>query len=282
MPLTSILPELRKARDAGYAVALFDVFDALAAEGVFAALEEKRSPGIAAIYSSAMDGPAAEAFSAFLIRMAERASVPVSVMLDHGRDLEQCRKALNWGFTDVMFDGSALDFDRNVAVSRRVVKEARGFGAGVEVELGTIGSGRDYQDYGARGRGFTDPDQAELFLRRTGADILAVAVGTAHGAYRGKPRLDYARIEEIRRRVDAPLVLHGGSGLSASQFQAAIRRGIAKVNVATNLVKSAGEAMAAAARRDKASYFALTRTLRESYRTEGSRYLQIFGSAGRG
>ena len=154
-------------------------------------------------------------------------------------------------------------------------------GAGVEAELGIVGSGRDYQRQGAVGEGFTDPEQAELFLRQTGVDILAVAVGTAHGQYNGEPKIDYPRIEEIRTRIEVPLVLHGGSGLSAHQFQSAIRSGIAKINVATNLAKAAGRAMVAASREENASYFSLTRTLRDTYRIEASRYIAIFGCGGK-
>lgn len=281
MALVSILHELKKAQRGRYAVPLFDVFDMSAAEGIFRALVEKRSPGIVAIYSSFIESPSARGFSSFLRTMAEDADVPISVMLDHGGSYEQCGKALDWGFADVMFDGSGLSLEENAAITRKVVETAHRSGAAVEAELGSIGSGRDYQEYGARRMGFTDPVQAQGFIEQTGAHFLAIAVGTAHGVYQGEPRIDCRLIEEIRRRVPVPLVLHGGSGLSAEQYRKAIESGICKINVSTNLARAAADAMKAKAKEEGASYFGMIKALRDAYQEEASRYLEIFGSAGK-
>ena len=151
----------------------------------------------------------------------------------------------------------------------------------MEAELGSIGSGRDYQEYGARRIGFTDPLQAEGFIEQTQADFLAVAVGTAHGIYRGEPRVDFHLIEEIRRHTAVPLVLHGGSGLSPDQYRKAVESGICKINVSTNLARAAAEAMKAKAGEEGASYFSMIRALRDAYHAEAGRYLEIFGSAGK-
>jgi fructose-bisphosphate aldolase class II len=282
MALISMVEDLKRAREGGYAVPLFDLFEMLAAEGTFLALEDRRAPAIAAVYSYFIDRENIEAFSASLKVLAEAASVPVSVMLDHGQNPEQCLKALALGFTDVMYDGSALTFEENVKNTRAVAREAHAQGVGVEGELGLVGSGADYHGQGARGEGFTDPDLVVEFVERTGVDSLAIAFGTAHGHYRGEPRLDFALLDEIRGRVNIPLVMHGGSGLAKSQFREAISRGISKINVSTALVTAAAERVKEAAVKEDASYFKLTGAIRDSYRREVAEYLDLFGVSGKG
>lgn len=281
MPLVPILNELKKAQAGRYAVPLFVTFDMVATEGLFAALEEKRSPAMIAIYSGWLDRPSARGFARLIRTLAEQATVPVSLMLDHGANFEQCAKALAMGFTDIMFDGSQLPLAENIAQASWVVRAAHAAGAGVEAELGHVGSGSEYQSYGARGLGFTDPEVAERFAAETGVDILAVAIGTAHGVCQGEPHLDLPRLAEIRRRVNTPLSMHGGSGLSEEQFHAAIAGGIAKVNIFTDLGIRAGEAMQEAARSEKASYFSILDTMRQSFRERSGYYLDLFGSAGK-
>ena len=157
MPLVHIAQELARAQQEHYAIPLFDTFDMHSTDGMFLAIEEKRAPVIVAIYESAMDRPNARALAAYIRTRAEDATVPVSLMLDHGTSFEQCIKAISYGFTDVMYDGSKLPLEENIETTRWVVRAAHAVGVPVEAELGHVGRGSEYQDFGALRKGFTDP-----------------------------------------------------------------------------------------------------------------------------
>lgn len=281
MPLVSMLCELRKAQESHYAVPCFDAFEMLGAEGLFAALAQKRAPGTIGIYGPEVDKPTAGAFAAFLVEMAKSAPGPVALILDHGANLEQCTRALRFGLSDVMFDGSGLDLEDNIAQTKVVVRAAHAVGAGVEAELGHVGRGDEYQPLAALRERLTDPTLVARFVAETGVDALAISIGTAHGVYRVAPELDLPLLQEIRRRVEIPLVLHGGSGLSDAQFRGAIAGGIAKVNVFTDLGLAAGRSMVTAATADKASYFGICEATREAFRERAIFYLDLFGASGR-
>jgi fructose-bisphosphate aldolase class II len=207
--------------------------------------------------------------------------VPVSLILDHGKDFEHCMQALHFGFSDVMYDGSKLPLEENIANTRAIVRVAHAIGAAVEAELGHVGVGREYQSFGAQGKGFTEPEAVEHFVAETGVDFLAVAVGTAHGLYEGEPQLALDLLEQIRERVEIPLVLHGGSGLSDEQFRSSIERGIAKINIFTNLSVAAGKGMIEAAQGEDASYFSIIRAVSTAFQRECERLLDVFGASGR-
>ena len=183
-----------------------------------------------------------------LVKLAERSSALVCVHLDHCEHLSYMRRALELGFTGAMFDGSFLPYEENVANSQRAADMCAGFGAGLECELGSMGS----REAGARDEGgtaeesgatYTDPDQARDFVNETGLDILACSFGTVHGIYKGEPRLNFDVLSEIRSRVSVPLVMHGGSGVSDDDYRKAIDAGIRKINYYTYGVKFAGEAV---------------------------------------
>lgn len=180
--------------------------------------------------------------------LAEHSSAIICFNLDHCEDLSYARKALELGFTGVMFDGSALPYERNVELSGYAAQMCAEFGAGLECELGSMGN----SEAGARDEGgtaeeagaiYTDPDQARDFVTRTGLDILACSFGTVHGLYRGEPHLNYQVLTDIRDRVKVPLVMHGGSGLSDDQYHSSIEAGVRKINYYTYGVKYAGEAV---------------------------------------
>ena len=281
MPLVSILHELERAQAGKYALPLFDTFDMHSTEGMFNVLEAKRAPAMVAIYAAAMDRPNARAFAAYIRARAEDCSVPVSLMLDHGRSYEDCIRAIAYGFTDVMFDGSKLPMEENIETTRMVVRAGHAVGVGVEAELGHVGRGSDYEDHETRRKGFTDPDSVQRFVAETGVDFLAVAVGTAHGLYAGDPELDFDLLREIRACVDLPLVLHGGSGVTEEQFRTAIANGIAKINVATDLFVTTGRRLCEAAQAEGASYFSLTQAAITSFEERCGYYLDLFGASGR-
>lgn len=148
--------------------------------------------------------------------------------------------------------------------------------------MGFVGSGSDYENPDVIRQGFTKPEEAERFVEETDVDSLAVAIGSAHGVYKGEPQLAFDLLEDIRGRVDVPLVLHGGSGLSEEQFRGAIARGICKVNIFTDLGMAAAQQMISAAQADDASYFSIGAAARSAFRERCRYYLDLFGAAGKG
>lgn len=182
--------------------------------------------------------------------LVERSSALICVHLDHCEHLSYAQRALDYGFTGVMFDGSALPYERNVELSQYAADMCAPYGAGLECELGSMGS----RESGASNEGgtaeeagaiYTDPDQAEEFVMATGLDALACSFGTVHGLYRGEPHLSFEVLEQIRARVRVPLVMHGGSGVSDDDYRHAIDAGVRKINYYTYGVKYAGEAVRA-------------------------------------
>ena len=281
MTLVSIKNDLAKARQGHYAVPLYDVFDNQGVEGVMDALIEKRAPTIIAIYSPFALQPNARAMAAYIRCRAEDTDVPISLMLDHGANVELCERMLDYGFTDVMYDGSSLPIEENIANTCKVVALAHAHGAAAEAELGHVGMGDEYDSYGGQKVGFTNPDAVDYFIRQTGVDFLAIAFGNAHGFYKGDPHLDLDLLAEINRRVTIPLVMHGGTGISDAQFKAAITGGISKINFATAIMNGAVENMRQIAQSEKAALFEVTEGIRVSYRQWCSRLYDVFGTTGK-
>lgn len=180
-----------------------------------------------------------------MVTLAERSSAMVCVHLDHCEHLSYMRRALEIGFTGAMFDGSMLPYEENVANSARAAQMVAGFDAGLECELGSMGTrenGAGHENDHVSEATFTDPDQAAEFVAQTGLDALACSFGTVHGIYKGEPHLNYEVLHGIRERVDVPLVMHGGSGVSDDDYRKCVDAGIRKVNYFTYGVKYAGEA----------------------------------------
>lgn len=179
-----------------------------------------------------------------MVLMAEKSKCPICVHLDHGEDLEYVKKALDMGFTSIMYDGSALPYEENVANTCIAVEMAREYGASVEGEIGSLGR-EEFASIGQEGEGsegmYTDPDQAKDFVERTGIDALACSFGTVHGLYLTEPKLDFERISQIREKVPVPIVMHGGSGVSEADFIKCIDRGVRKINYYTYMAKAGGE-----------------------------------------
>ncbi len=182
-----------------------------------------------------------EEIAPLMLFMADRASVPVCVHLDHGTDLDYLKKGLDLGFTSVMYDGSALPDNLNYANTQIAVSLAAQTGASVEAEIGSMGA-RESGEPGGESI-YTAPDSAKKFSEETGIDALACAFGTAHGIYLKEPRLDFERLEQIHKLVKIPLVMHGGSGVSHEDYQRVISLGIRKINYYTYMAKAGGEAV---------------------------------------
>lgn len=166
---------------------------------------------------------------------AKLVDVPITLHLDHGTDFNQVMLCLRHGFTSVMIDGSQFPLEENIEFTKRVVDIAHPLGVSVEAELGKIGGTEDDVVVDERDATFTDPDEAKIFVEETGVDSLAIAVGTAHGVYKGEPKIDFDRIKAIRSKVDIPLVLHGSSGVSYEALEKAVSLGICKINIDTDL-----------------------------------------------
>ncbi len=251
--MNQVLP---KARSAGYSLGLFNTVNLEMARGVLQAAEENRAPVIIGTAEILLPYGPLEELSYFLVPMAKKASVPVVVHYDHGLTFEKCMEALKLGFSSIMYDCSTDTYEENVRKVKELTKIAHAFGATVEGELGHVanneGAGGDevlsMEEMKAY---YTDPLQAKDFVEKTGVDALAIAVGTAHGAYKFKPQLDFARIAQIKEIIDTPLVLHGGSGLSDEDFQKAIACGISKVNIFTDINVAGFEAVQTAEKAGK-------------------------------
>ena len=176
-----------------------------------------------------------------MLMFAEKATVPVCVHLDHGTDLEYVKRGLELGFTSVMYDGSTLPTEENVANTKIAVIEAKKTGASVEAEIGSMGAreGGGETDTSI----YTDPDAAVNFVKETGIDALACAFGTAHGFYKDTPKLDFERLSKIDSLIDVPIVMHGGSGVSEDDYREVIKRGVRKINYYTYMAKAGAEAV---------------------------------------
>lgn len=225
---------LLDAQKGGYAVGAFNVENMEMVMAVIAAAEELRAPLMLQTTPSTIKYAGLDMYLANVKAAAERASVPVCLHLDHGDSFDLAMRALRTGYTSIMIDGSHNVFEENIAVTKAVADACRPSGIPVEAELGKVGGKEDDLD-GGEGNGYTDPLEAKEFVKRTGVTSLAVAIGTAHGVYKGVPKLDLDRLAEIRKVVDIPLVLHGASGLSEEAVVESIKRGICKVNFATEL-----------------------------------------------
>lgn len=237
---------LRPAKANKYAVGLFNAVNLELARGIINAAESTRSPVIMGTAEVLLPYGPLEEVSYYLIPMAKKASVPVVVHLDHGLSRDLCIKALELGFSSVMYDCSTDSYDDNVRKVKEMADIAHSYGATIEGELGHVGDNEGSAEGSSHlddpSKYFTDPKLAKDFVEKTGVDALAIAVGNAHGAYKLPPKLDFERIRTIANTVDVPLVLHGGSGLTDNDFRQAIKEGISKVNIFTDINVAAVEA----------------------------------------
>ena len=269
---------LSDAQKNHYAVGLFNTTDTDMLEAVIAAAEEERSPVIIGTAEVLLPHGELKLIAPSVIAAAKRASVPVVVHYDHGLTFERCMEALSLGFSSVMFDGSASDPVTNVAETKEIVRIAHSFGATVEGEIGHVGNVGE--DDNTDADLYTTPEEALEYIAATGIDACAIAIGTAHGAYKKAPKLDFDRLSQIRAVTDTPLVLHGGSGLSDDDFRTAVSRGIAKVNIYTDLCLAGVRAMTAGLAEGK-SYLEIRDRKVEEIRETVRNKMRLFGSVGR-
>ena len=234
MALVTTKQLLLDAQKGGYAVGAVNVENMEMVQAVVAAAEELRSPVIMQTTPSTVKYANLNYFYENVKVAAQESSVPVVIHLDHGNSFELAMQAYRTGYTSIMIDGSHEVFEDNIALTSAVVKACHPGEVPIEAELGKVGGKEDDLD-GGEGDPYTNPQEAAEFVERTGIDSLAVAIGTAHGVYKGVPKLDFSRLSEIRKAVSIPLVLHGTSGVPDEDVAECIKRGICKVNYATDL-----------------------------------------------
>ena len=230
MPFVTTREMLRQAQEGGYAVGAFNAENLEMVQAIIAAAETENAPVIIQTTPGTLKYAGPECFAGIMSRMARNAKVPAALHLDHGNSYELAEECAREGYTSLMIDGSKLPFDENVTLTSRVVAMAGSLP--VEAELGTVGGKEDGMEAKPQ---YTDPEEAADFAVRTGISSFAVAIGTAHGIYKGEPKLDLDRLSAVREKLTIPLVLHGTSGVPEDQVRECIRRGICKVNYATDL-----------------------------------------------
>ena len=244
MSLVPVTELLQKAQKEHYAVGAFNCNNMEIVQAIVAAAEAEQSPVIIQASQGAIKYAGIEYIAAMTILAAQHSKVPIALHLDHGTSFGQVMQCVRNGFSSVMIDGSKLPLAENIALTNKVIEVARPLGISVEAELGKIGGTEDDISVSEREALFTDPEEAKQFVESTGVDSLAVAIGTAHGQYKGIPKLDFNRLRQIREKISTPLVLHGSSGVPDDAVREAISLGVAKVNIDTNI----REAFVAAAR----------------------------------
>lgn len=232
MPLTTTVSMLRNAQEQGFAVGAFNVENMEMAQAIISAAEELRAPVILQTTPSTVRYAGTGMYAAMVAALAQEATVPVAMHLDHGDSFALCAQALRSGYTSVMIDGSKLPLEENTALTYKVSEMCAAVGVPVEGEIGRVGGKED--DLESDG-GYTIPEEAVRFEKESGLFSMAVGVGTAHGFYKEKPQLNKELITTLRGMLQAPMVLHGASGLSDEDVKDCIRRGICKVNFATEL-----------------------------------------------
>ena len=261
---------LVRASKENYGVAAPNVSTELDARAVIEAAEELHAPLILDVaYMATKD---IKFFGSYLTRLAEKSNVPIAINLDHGFLYEHAIDAIAAGFTSVMVDRSSESYEVNVRDVKEIVKVAHATGVSVEAELGHVGDGSHYEVDGVTA--LTDPSMAKKYIEETGVDCLAVAIGTAHGEYKGTPHIDFDRLVEIKKIVgpDYPLVLHGGSGSGDENLAKACRLGINKVNIFTDLMIAAKNSVA-----DVTNYRALWATISGAIKDQIAYYIKLFG-----
>jgi fructose-bisphosphate aldolase class II len=291
VPLASVKGILTEARRRRYGVLSLLGGNLDMVIGQVAAAEKLRAPLILAFNQEVTPKVPLELAMPMLVNVAQRATVPVATTLDHGDSLESVLKAIHLGTSSVMFDGSTLPYEENVARTREVVRVAHALGVSVEAELGSIGGSAAETGSAAAPEpapggpesAFTDPDLAVEFVQRTGVDALAISFGNAHGTYQGEPALNLNLVHKIHALVEVPLVMHGASGLADGEYRKIVESGISKVCYYTAMGKQVSDEIArklAAPGRDGAVYHEIIAWAIDAFQQDAERVMSLVGCVG--
>ncbi len=283
MPLVNPLGMLQAARQGGYCVGAFNLVDFLTTEAIVQAAEAKRSPVILQTSSGTVKRFGIKNIVQMARMAAENSPVPVTLHLDHGTDRKVISEAIRCGYTSVMFDGSKYPLQENAARTREIVDEAHAHGLSVEGEIGVVAGVEDdiviHQDKAI----YTTPDEALEFLRLSGVDFLAAAIGTAHGFYKVQPRLDIDTLRKLAHTTECPMVVHGGTGLPDDVVRELVAAGAAKMNVSTQIKQTYIDGLHGYIEAHRTEYnpLKLLDHARQELVAMIGRYMELFGSAGR-
>ena len=272
---------LLPAKEEHYGVGFFNAVNVEMARAVIETAEELHSPVMIGTAEVLLPTTNLNLVADYLLPMAREASVPVAVHYDHGLTFDRCMQALRLGFSSVMLDCSTKSYEDNAEAVAEMVKICHGMGVTVEGELGHVGDNEGAGKLAKPSDYFTDPDMAVDYVKKTGIDALAIAVGNAHGDYKFPPKLDFERISVISERTGLPLVLHGGSGLSDDDFREAVKRGICKINIFTDLDKAGKNGVARGLEEGAASMCSLIPYEIEAMKAVVSEKIHLFGSVGK-
>ena len=273
--LVTLKDILADAEQRKYGVGLFNMLNLEMARGIIEAAEEERSPLILGVAEVHLPLIPFEYAALIMNDIAKKATVPVCLHFDHGVSFDKIKAAVDAGFSSVMYDGSSLPYEENIANTLAVSQMAHAKGVSVEAELGHVGGGEGGTDDGIEEM-YTRVDQVTDFIDRSDIDALAVAIGTAHGPYKKKPVLDIGRLAEIYKVSSKPLVLHGGSGLSDEDFRNTINNGIRKINICTEMCIAARNAYLASANHE-----IMFKDAKEAVKAVVKARMQLFGSTGK-
>lgn len=267
---------LQDARRRKYAVGGFNVFNFETLGAVVEVAEELKTPLVLGIPERLFKFVDVEILSAAMVRAAQRAMVPVALHLDHGHTYDGVMKAIRWGFTSVMFDGSSLSFEENLKRTKEITRIAHSLGITVEGELGYVGSYDAISDI--NDENIIKTEIASDFVNRTKIDALAVAVGNNHGTYKGSTKLNFSRLNELNNQIDVPLVMHGGSRLNKDDFRNSIQSGICKINIATDMSAVASEKLKAEFNKTTAAsnYINIMASVKKGVKDSVRRYMLNF------
>ena len=279
--LVNMKEMLAKAQKEQYGIGFFNAVNVEMARAVIETAEELHAPVIVGTAEVLLPAMSLERVAEYLIPMAQKASVPVAVHYDHGLTFEKCMEALQLGFSSVMYDCSTASYDENLEKVAEMVRICHAMDVTVEGELGHVGDNEGAGKLENPSDYYTDPAVAADFVRKTGVDALAVAVGNAHGDYKFPPKLDFERITAIREATGTPLVLHGGSGLSDDDFREAVRRGVCKINIFTDLDKAGKAGIEEGLKKGAASVMGLIPYEIEAMKEVVRNKIGLFGSDGR-
>lgn len=235
MHLINPLKMLQFASENGFAIPSFNVHNLETIQAVCEGAMAENSPVMIQTTPGTVNYAGLQYVTAIIKRAAEINNIPMALHLDHCPSYEMVVQCVVNGYTSIMIDGAELPFEENVALVKKTVEMAHAAGVAAEGELGRLGGVEDDLEVSEADAAFTVPEEAVEFVEKTGIDFLAIAIGTAHGLYKGIPKLDFKRLSEIRKLVSIPLVLHGASGLADEQVTEAVQRGISKINIATEL-----------------------------------------------
>jgi ketose-bisphosphate aldolase len=265
------------ARKQGYAVGAFNIYNLETISAVYRAAQELNAPVIFAFGEQYIEVANIGIIAKMVREYAERTQLPTVLHLDHCKSVDVIHQAIDAGFSSVMFDGSKLSFDENLATTKSVVEFAHKTGISVEAELGSVPF--DHNQVGIPEEYLTKVDEAVRFVAETGVDSLAVAIGTVHGEYKGKPKIYHDRLQELAAAISIPLVLHGGSGVPDEDILKAIRAGVAKINVNTQISAAAVKCLKQLCSKEKPGHLSdLMLKAEEAMVEEIKGFIRLFGN----